>query len=106
MFTVPLLHECITNMIHDMEKDIKLPLKKGDDRSTFREAPWKWFTMSDLGFPLVDDEYYRPMHPMLEAYISACLRDPDMLDDNKETGILCDDSLHSLPEQIKLMMSD
>ena len=34
VFTVPLLHECITNMIHDMEKDIKLPLKKGADRST------------------------------------------------------------------------
>ena len=62
--------------------------------------------MSDLGVPLVDDEYYRPMHPMIEAYISACLRDPEMLDDNESTGILCDDSLHSLSEQMKRMMSD
>ena len=93
-------------MIHEMEKDIELLLKKGTDRITFREDPWKWFTTSDLRFPLVDIEYYRLMHPMIEAYASACLRDPEMLDDNEETGILCDDSLHGFPEQIKLMLSD
>ena len=29
--TVQLLRDCIINMIHDMEKDMKLPLKKGAD---------------------------------------------------------------------------
>ena len=38
VFTVLLLHECITNMIHDMEKDIELPLKKGADRSPCEEG--------------------------------------------------------------------
>ena len=33
VFTVPLLRDCIINMIHDMEKDIKLPLKNGADRA-------------------------------------------------------------------------
>ena len=32
MFTVPLLRDCIINMIHDMEKDIELSLKKDADR--------------------------------------------------------------------------
>ena len=32
VFTVPLLRDCIINMIHDMEKDIELPSKKGADR--------------------------------------------------------------------------
>ena len=31
VFTVPLLLDYIINMIHDMEKDIELPLKKGAD---------------------------------------------------------------------------
>ena len=48
----------------------------------------------------MDDEYYRLMHLMVEVYTSACLQDPEMLDDNEESGILCDGSLHSLPEQI------
>ena len=33
VFTVPLLRDCIINMIHNTEKDIKLPLKKGADRA-------------------------------------------------------------------------
>ena len=32
VFTVPLLRDCIINILHDMEKDIELPLKKGADR--------------------------------------------------------------------------
>ena len=28
VFTVPLLRDCIINMVHDMEKDIGLPLKR------------------------------------------------------------------------------
>ena len=59
VFTVPLLCDCIINMIHDMEKDIMLPLKKGADRVIAQEGSWNWFTTSDLGFPLADDDYYR-----------------------------------------------
>ena len=58
----------------------------------------KWFTNSDLGFPLVDDDYYRLMHPLIESYVSDCLKDPELLDDNEEAGYLCDDSVHGLPE--------
>ena len=73
---------------------------------TVQDGPWKWFTTSDPGFPLVDDEYYRLMHPMIESYVSDCSRDPELLDNNEETGNLCDDSAHGLPEQMKLMLSD
>ena len=37
VFTVPLLRYCIINMVHDIEKDIELPLKKSDDGVTARE---------------------------------------------------------------------
>ena len=76
VFTVPLLRDCIINMIHNMEKDIELPLKEGVERATAQESPWKWFIASDLGFPLLDDNYNRLMHPLVEAYARECLQDP------------------------------
>ena len=93
-------------MIHDMEKDIELPLKKGAERATAQEGPWKWFTTSDLGFLLVDDDYNRPMHPLVESYVRDCLQDPRMLDDNEEAGQCCDDMAHSLPEWMQHMLED
>ena len=106
MFTVLLLCDSIINMIHDMEKDIELPLKRGVERATALEAPWKWFTASDLGFPLVDDDYNRPMHPLVESYARDCLQDPGMLDDNEEAGVCCDNTAHSLSELIQHMLED
>ena len=41
MFTVSLIRDCIINMIYDMEKDIKLPLKEGVGKVTALEGPWK-----------------------------------------------------------------
>jgi hypothetical protein len=96
VFTVSLIRDCIINMIYDMEKDIELPLKKGVGKVTALEGPWKWFTSSDLGFPLVDDDYCRPMHPLVETYVNECLRDPELLDDNEKAGYRCEDSPHGL----------
>ena len=39
VFTVPLLRDCIINMIHDMENDIELPLKKNTDRGHYPRGP-------------------------------------------------------------------
>ena len=49
VFTVPLLRDCIINMMHDMEKDIELPLKKGAARVIALEGPWKWLHPLTLG---------------------------------------------------------
>jgi len=96
VITVPLLRDCIINMIHNMEKDIELPLKRGVERVTSQKPPWKWFTASDLGFPLVDDNYKRPMHLLVEVYARECLQDPEMLDDNEEAGMCCDNTAHRI----------
>lgn len=106
VYTVSLIRDCIINMIHDMEQDIELPLKKGADKVTARDGPWKWFTPSDLGFPLVDDNYCRPIHPLVETYVNDCLRDPGLLDDNEEAGYCCEDSPHGLREQMQDMISN
>jgi len=36
---------------------------------TIPEAPWKYFTSYELGFPLVTDEHERPMHPLVELFM-------------------------------------
>ena len=92
------MHACVHICIY--------PLIQWATATTAQEGPWNWFTTSDLGFPLVNDEYHRPMHPMIESDVIDYLRDPELLDDNEETGNLCDDSSHGLPEQMKLMLSD
>ena len=39
VFTVPLLRDCIINMIHDIVKDIELPLKKGAGKALPKRVP-------------------------------------------------------------------
>ena len=55
---------------------------------------------------MVDDNYNRPMHPLVEAYARECLQDPEMLDDNEEAGMCCDNTAHSFPELIQRMLVD
>ena len=87
VFTVPLFRDCIINMIHNMEGDIELPQKERVVRATGQEPSWKWFTASELGFPLLDENYDRPIHPLVETYARECLQDPELLDDNEEMGV-------------------
>ena len=70
------------------------------------EPPWKWFTASELGFPLIDDIYDRPIHPLVEAYVRDCLRDPELLDDNEEMGECCENTVHSLPAMLHNMLTE
>jgi len=37
--------------------------------TTFQEPPWLWFTLPELGFPLLTDKYRRPIHPEIEEYM-------------------------------------
>ena len=37
--------------------------------TTIQEPPWLWFTLPELGFPLLRDEYRRPIHPEIEEYM-------------------------------------
>ena len=37
--------------------------------TNFQEPPWLWFTLPELGFPLLRDEFLRPIHPDIEDYM-------------------------------------
>ena len=48
-----------------------------------------WFTASELGHPLIDDNHDRPLHPMLDPFLRAYLsRHEDMHDKDDEMGHL------------------
>jgi len=68
VMTIPFLRACITNMIADQERK---SISDGNKRRALAipEAPWKWFTSYELGFPLVMDEHERPMHPLVELFM-------------------------------------
>ena len=55
---------------------------------------------------MVDDDYNRQMHLLMESYVRDCLKDPEMLDNNEEAGQCCDDLAHSLPERVHGMLED
>ena len=47
-----------------------LPINFSTQESIFtQEPPWLWFTLPELGFPLLTDEYRRPIHPEIEEYM-------------------------------------
>jgi len=37
--------------------------------SIYQKPPWLWFTLPALGFPLLLDQYRRPLHLEIEAYM-------------------------------------
>jgi len=37
--------------------------------SIYQEPPWLWFTLPELGFPLLMDQYRRPLHLEIEEYM-------------------------------------
>jgi len=68
VMTISFLRACITNMIADQERK---SISDGNKRRALAipEAPWKWFTSYELGFPLLTDEHERPMHPLVEVFM-------------------------------------
>jgi len=52
------------------KKGLALPINFSTQESIFtQEPPWLWFTLPELGFPLLTDEYRRPIHPEKEDYM-------------------------------------
>ena len=48
-----------------------------------------WFTTPELGHPLIDDNHYRPLHPMVGPFLREYLsRHEDMDDEDDEMGHL------------------
>jgi len=58
--------------------------------NTIQELPWLWFTLPELGFPLLTDEYRRPIHPEIEEYMRRYVsndQDWEHVDDENCWGV-------------------
>ena len=70
------IKRCLINMLTVLDRDtpqpkVRLPpfFPPHLEPNTFQEPPWLWFTLPELGFPLLTDEYRRPIHPQIEEYM-------------------------------------
>ena len=55
-----------------------------------QEPPWLWFTLPELRFPLLTDQYRRPLHPQIEEYMRRYVsndQDWEEVDDEDCWGI-------------------
>jgi len=42
---------------------------------TAQECPWLWFTFPELGFPMIKEEYHKPIHPEVGHYMRRFVTD-------------------------------
>ena len=49
-------------------------IKNAGESIIHQEPPWLWFTLPELGFPLLMDQHRRPIHPEIEEYMRWCER--------------------------------
>jgi len=71
------IKRCLSNMLTALDRDTP-QAKNGlaphfnlsiQESTTTQEPPWLWFTLPELGFPLLTDEYRRPIHSEIEEYM-------------------------------------
>ena len=63
------IKRCLINMLTALDRDTPLT-KDGlvphylpmQEPTTYQEPPWLWFTLPELGFPLLTDEFRRPQY--------------------------------------------
>ena len=67
---------CLVNMLTALDRDtpqtshiLATYIIELQEATTIQEPPWLWFTLPELGFPLLTDEYHRPIHPDIEDYM-------------------------------------
>jgi len=76
------IKRCLIHMLTALDRDTS-QTKDGltsrylphQEPNTFQEPPWLWFTLPELGFPLLTDEYRRPIHPEIEEYMQRHVSD-------------------------------
>ena len=72
--------------------------------NTFQEPPWLWFTLPELGFPLLMDEYRRSIHPEIEEYMRRHVSDDqdwEQVDDEDCWGVHYTEPASQIREKMK-----
>jgi len=91
------INRCPLNMLTALDRDTP-QTKNGpaphnlaiQESTTIQESPWLWFTLQEIGFPLLTDEYRRPIHPEIEEYMRRYIsndQDWEQVDDEDCWGV-------------------
>jgi len=108
------IKRCLTNMLTALDRDTP-QTKDGltphylpkQEPNTFQEPPWLWFTLPELGFPLLMDEYCRPIHPEIEEYMRrhvSDVQDWEQVDDEDCWGVDCTEPTAQIREKIETIL--
>ena len=91
------INRCLLNMLTALDKDTPQTTKELathnrsiQESTTTQEPPWLWFTLPELGFPLLTDEYRRPINPEIEEYMRRYIsndQDWEQVDDEDCWGV-------------------
>jgi hypothetical protein len=87
---------------------LALPLNFSTQESIInQEPPWLWFTLPELEFPLLMDEYRRPIHPEIEEYMRRYVsndQDWEQVDDEDCWGINYTEATAQIREKIETIL--
>jgi len=87
-----------------MKVGMSLPLIcTAQELMTAQEPPWLWFTLPELGFPMLMDEYRRPIHPEIEEYMRRYVtnnQDWEKVDDEDCWGVNYTEPTSQIKEKI------
>jgi len=91
------IKRCLSNMLTALDRDTpqtkngiaphNLPIQ---EPTTTQDPPWLWLKLPELGFPLLMDEYRRPIHPEIEEYMRRYVSndlDWEQVDDENCWGV-------------------
>ena len=109
------IKRCLSNMLVTLDRDtpqtkngLALPISfSTQELIKTQEPPWLWFTLPELGFPLLTDEYCRPIHPEIEEYMRRYVsndQDWEKVDDEDCWGIKYTEPTAQIREQIETIL--
>jgi len=109
------IKRCLANMLAALDRDIPqtknglaLPINFITQELIInQEPPWLWFTLPELGFPLLTDEYRRPIHPEIEEYMRRYVsndQDWEQVDDEDCWGINYTEPTAQIREKIDTIL--
>jgi len=78
--TLPNIQCCLEEMMRELGHSDSLLHGMSDQPPSIQ----LWFTCPELGHPLVDDNYDRPLHPLLGPFLRDYLFNPEGFDDNDD----------------------
>ena len=91
------IKRCLVNMLTALDRDTPQTINEPathnlaiQEPTTIQEPPWLWFTLPELRFPLLSDEYCRPIHPDIEDYMRRYIsndQDWEQVDDEDCWGV-------------------